>query len=113
MMTRRVGTALIVALFLSAAVVRNVAGAPPTATPILTGNYVFTWSEQCRKSDGTFAGVGQTTGRITFDPTNGLATLTGFQPDSSLLTLSYISGSGTYSNTDTTFTLDGNTFQAF
>ena len=112
-MTSRVGTALIVALFLSAAVVGNVAGAPPPATPVLTGNYIFTWWEQCRRPDGGLAGVGQTTARVTFDATNGVATFNGFQPAGNPLTLEPIVGSATYSNTATTFTLDGDTFQAF
>jgi len=115
-MKRSLVVSFVVGVVLSLAATGH--AAPPAArqntTPVLTGTYVYTWFESCRRTDtGALSGNGQTTGLLTFNPATSVVTLSGFQPSGLPLTLLAIAGAGTYSNTTTTFTLDADTFQAF
>src|SRR4051812_16216112 len=97
----------------------TVSAAPKQPAPKLNGTYVYTWIEQCRQPgvNGAFAGVGQTTGLMSFDAAAGTVSFTGYAPMDGNPLLEPVSGTGTFSNAATTVTLSGEDgpedFQAF
>ncbi len=77
--------------------------------PILSGSYVFNAVENCVASSGTFS---QVSGIIKFDADTGKAEQDGFLVSGDPVTLQHFKGTGTYSNSKSTLTLDTDTFQA-
>jgi hypothetical protein len=70
-------------------------------TPVLSGPYIYNWAESCVGS----ATTSFMSGVVTFTPKTKVVTLNVYQTGGNpTLTLTHISGSGTYSNTSTTFT---------
>jgi hypothetical protein len=96
------------------------------AVPKLSGNYMVDYNEICQaNTNNGSATSGETHSEaltVNFDPTSGTATLSGFDVNGALVvsggvTAGYattpMSGSGPYSNTKTTITLGGATFNIF
>ncbi|MGD0191362.1 MAG: hypothetical protein ABSD74_11530 [Rhizomicrobium sp.] len=80
--------------------------------PVLSGNYVYTADQACYGQGGTWE-FNQTTAIANFNPSTGTATLNGYQSSGAPPTLSPLSDSSSYSNTATTITVNGTTFEAF
>jgi hypothetical protein len=98
-------------LFLSTpALADAAAGSPSTAkTPVLSGSYVWSWSESCL--GGTLS-TSVMSGVITFDPKTGAATLKGWHASANgtnTYVLSTENLTGTYSNTAKTLTFNSGT----
>jgi hypothetical protein len=89
------------------------AGLPPKAAPTVSGGYTYTWIESCFNTNGTLAGISHTTGTLTFDTASGMATLSGFTTQGEPPVLMPISGTAAYSNTATTITINGQTYDVF
>jgi hypothetical protein len=89
------------------------AAPPPKTGPTVSGSYTYTWIESCFNTDGTLAGVSHTTGTLAFDTASGMATLSGFTAQGSPPVLTTISGTAAYSNTKTTITINGQTYDVF
>jgi len=86
---------------------------PPKAVPAVSGTYTYTWIESCFNTNGTLAGVSHTTGTLAADSGSGMATLNGFTAQGSPPVLTTISGTAAYSNTKTTITINGQTYDVF
>ena len=104
-------TAAVVAMLGSSALAD--APAPKKGIPVLSGTYTYTWIESCFNTNGTLAGVSHTTGTLAFDKASGMATLSGFTAQGEPPVLTTISGSAAYSNTKTTVTINGQTYDVF
>ncbi len=90
-----------------------IAAPPPKAIPALSGSYTYTWIESCFDTNGMLAGVSHTTGTLSFDPGSGMATLNGFTAQGEPPVLAPISGTAAYSNTKTTVTINGQSYDVF
>ena len=106
-MKKRISFLLAAALGASAMLVSPAMAAKGTL-PIISGNYVLTEVDNCVNSATSFS---QETVLASFNPNTGAVTFNGYKAGGNPLTLGASSGSGTYSNTATTLTLNGNTFQ--
>ena len=79
--------------------------------PVLSGAYAISGSFNC--TDTSSHTVSQLTGQMTFNATAGTATIQGYRADGEPMTLTQFShGPGPYSNTATTVTFNGTTYQA-
>jgi hypothetical protein len=85
----------------------------PKSVPAVSGSYTYTWIESCFNTNGSLAGVSHTTGIVTFDSESGMASLSGFTAQGSPPVLTTISGTAAYSNTKTTITIDGQSYDVF
>ncbi|MFL5239190.1 MAG: hypothetical protein ACJ8EL_16640 [Rhizomicrobium sp.] len=83
------------------------AGEAP-AVPVLKGSYIYTQVENCVKHSGIFE---QETGTAVFNPTRGIYKLDGYSVAGDPLTLTPFSAKTVYSNSGSTLTLGGYTFQ--
>jgi hypothetical protein len=108
---RAISTAAITLMFCGSALAA--AAPPPKAVPAVSGTYTYTWIESCFNTNGTLAGVSHTTGTLAFDSGSGMATLSGFTAQGSPPVLTTISGTAAYSNTKTTITINGQTYDVF
>lgn len=78
------------------------------AVPTLSGAYVYTSIESCYNNSWS---VAHTTGTATFTPSTGTATISGYHAGGTPPTLTPVSGTISYSNTATTITLNGTTYE--
>jgi hypothetical protein len=75
----------------------------PVVTPVLSGAYMYNWSEYCY---GALTSLSFMSGSITFNATTKTVTLNVYHTSGyPTVTLTHMTGSGTYSNTATTVTL--------
>jgi hypothetical protein len=80
--------------------------------PILSGTYIWTWFESCAMLTGPgVGGVGHETGLLTFNPRTGVVSRDAW--GTSGWQLARKSGTTNYSNTATTITIGGDTYQLF
>lgn len=106
----------------AAAMLAGFAAPAFAAAPVISGNYVFTFTEICQanipsSSPGT---IQSTIAIANFNPTAGTVSVSGSEVDGDLvvlggnggLTSTTLSQSFPYSNTGTTFTLNGTTLNA-
>ena len=107
----RIPSAVVATLMLCSAATAAVS--PPKAVPKVSGAYTYTWIESCFNTNGSLAGISHTTGVVTFNTGTGMATLNGFTAQGSPPVLAPISGTAAYSNTKTTITIDGQSYDVF
>jgi hypothetical protein len=82
----------------------------PAGAPVLKGTYVITDMQNCVVASGV---VNQLTGSLDFNADHGTVKIDIYQIDGNPLTMTHDTGSGTYSNTNSTFTLNGITYKVF
>src|SRR5258708_31642 len=87
-----------------------------TVTPVISGKYRYTWVESCFQNH-MIVGTSQTVGILDANAATKTVTLNALQSGGNPPTLSHISGSGSYANTSTTFSIHTGsgtkTYQAF
>lgn len=83
------------------------------SNPIISGAYIYTWSEYCTNGDGTGFSFSRITANASFDAGTGIGTLNGYKASGNPPTLTSFSESGPVSITKNSITFNGTTFPAF